>query len=309
MWYYEKGVITHEKKTTIFLVIAVILILLISIILYRNITKEEKNENENFKIVTTFYPIYIMAANITQGAENVELTNMTDTNIGCLHDYTLTTSDMKKLENADIIIQNGLGLENFMDKILNTYSNIKIIDSSKNIANTIEEDGQVNSHIWTSLNNYIIQVEEITKGLSEVNPENASIYTENKENYISKLQEIKEKYDTELANIKGKKAICLNEALTYIAEEVGLEITSVKTDHEESSLSAEMIKSLIDKMNLEGIKIILVDSEDDLRNAQTLASETGAEIYKLNSGLTGSMDKNAYINIMNENLEQFKKMQ
>ena len=282
-----------RKKTTIFLVIAVILILLISIILYRNITKEEKNENENFKIVTTFYPIYIMAANITQGAENVELTNMTDTNIGCLHDYTLTTSDMKKLENADIIIQNGLGLENFMDKILNTYSNIKIIDSSKNIANTIEEDGQVNSHIWTSLNNYIIQVEEITKGLSEVNPENASIYTENKENYISKLQEIKEKYDTELANIKGKKAICLNEALTYIAEEVGLEITSVKTDHEESSLSAEMIKSLIDKMNLEGIKIILVDSEDDLRNAQTLASETGAEIYKLNSGLTGSMDKNA----------------
>ena len=87
-----------RKKTTIFLVIAVILILLISIILYRNITKEEKNENENFKIVTTFYPIYIMAANITQGAENVELTNMTDTNIGCLHDYTLTTSDMKKLE-------------------------------------------------------------------------------------------------------------------------------------------------------------------------------------------------------------------
>ena len=298
-----------RKKTTIFLVIAVILILLISIILYRNITKEEKNENENFKIVTTFYPIYIMAANITQGAENVELTNMTDTNIGCLHDYTLTTSDMKKLENADIIIQNGLGLENFMDKILNTYSNIKIIDSSKNIANTIEEDGQVKSPFWTSLNNYIIQVEEITKGLSEANPENASIYTENKENYISKLQEIKEKYDTELNNIKGKKAICLNEALTYIAEEVGLEITSVKTDHEESSLSAEMIKSLIDKMNLEGIKIILVDSEDDLRNAQTLASETGAEIYKLNSGLTGSMDKNAYINIMNENLEQFKKMQ
>lgn len=298
-----------RKKTTIFLVIATILILIISIVLYRNITKEEKKENENLKIVTTFYPIYIMTSNITQGAENVELTNMTDINIGCLHDYTLTTSDMKKLENADIIIQNGLGLENFMDKILNTYSNIKIIDSSKNITNKIEEDEQINSHIWTSLSNYIIQVEEITKGLIEENPENASIYTENKENYISKLQEIKEKYNTELTNIKGKKAICLNEALTYIAEEVGLEITSVKTDHEESSLSAEMIKSLIDKMNLDDIKIILVDSEDDLRNAQTLASETGAEIYRLNSGLTGSMDKNAYINIMNENLEQFKKMQ
>ena len=298
-----------RKTTTILLVIAIIFILVISVILYRNITKSEQEENNNFKIVTTFYPIYIITENITQGAQNVELMNMTDTNIGCLHDYTLVTSDMKKIENADIIVQNGLGLENFMDKIFNTYSDIKIIDSSKNVTNKIEENGEVNAHIWTSISNYILQVEEIANALSEANPENASTYTSNKENYISQLQELQEKYNAELTNLNGKKAICLNEALTYLASEVGLEITSVETDHEESSLSAEMMKELIDKMNSENINIILVDSEDNLRNAETLASETGAQIYKLNSGLTGSMNTNAYINAMNQNLAQFKQMQ
>ena len=298
-----------KKKGIILLLIAIIFIILIRVILYRNITKDKQEENNNFKIVTTFYPIYIMTENITYGAENVELVNMSDTNVGCLHDYTLVTSDMKKIENADIIVQNGLCLEIFMDKIFNTYSDIKTIDSSKNITNKIEENGEINGHIWTSLSNYILQVEEITNGLVEANPENASIYTMNKENYISQLQELQEKYNTELTNLNGKKAICLNEALTYIAKEVGLEIISVETDHEESSLSAEMMKDLINQMNSENIKIILVDSEDDLKNAETLAAETGAKIYKLNSGLTGNMDKDAYINAMNENLEQFKQMQ
>ena len=131
------------KKKSIFIVIAIILIIFIAIILYKNITNVEQEEDNNFKIVTTFYPIYIMTENITAGAQNVELTNMTDTNVGCLHDYTLVTADMKKIENADIIVQNGMGLENFMSQILSTYSNIKTIDSSKDVQNKIEE----NSHI------------------------------------------------------------------------------------------------------------------------------------------------------------------
>ena len=298
-----------KKRTVILLLIAIVVILLIGIIIYRNITKDTQKENNNLKIVTTFYPIYIMTENITQGAENIELVNMTDINVGCLHDYTLTTSDMKKIENADIIIQNGLGLEDFMDKILSTYSNIKTINSSKNITNIIQENGKVNSHIWTSIPNYILQVEEITNSLIEANPENAYIYTSNKESYIKEIQELQEKYNTELTDLNGKKAICLNEALIYLAKEVGLNTISVETDHEESTLSAEMMSNLINQMNLENIDIILVDSEDDLRNAETLSTETGAKIYSLQSGLTGNMDAKAYVNAMNDNLEQFKQMQ
>ena len=168
-------------KKKIGIAILVIVVMIVAICVIGNRMGKSQNDDEGqFKIVTTFYPIWIMTSNITQGAQNIELVNMADKNAGCLHDYTLSTTDMKKLEKADVVVQNGLGLENFMDKILNTYSRIKIIDSSKNITSKIEENGEVNNHIWTSLSNYMMQVEEIANGLSEANPENKEVYEKNK---------------------------------------------------------------------------------------------------------------------------------
>ena len=89
----------------------------IGIAIWATTRKHEEVKNDNFKIVTSFYPIYVMTANITQNVPDVELVNMTEANVGCLHDYTISTTDMKKIEKADIYIQNGLGLESFMDKI------------------------------------------------------------------------------------------------------------------------------------------------------------------------------------------------
>lgn len=294
-----------KKKLGILLLIICILVLIIGII-YANNTKKQSKPNNNFKIVTTFYPIYIMTENITEGAQNIELVNMTDVNVGCVHDYTLSTTDMKKIENADVIIQNGQGLENFIDKILNTYSNIAIINSSENVSNIIKENGQNNSHIWTSITNYIKQVEEIANKLSVLNPENAEIYNTNKDNYIGNLQKLQDKYTKELGTINKKEAICLNEAITYLAKEINLEVTCVETDHEESSLSAERMKELIDEMKEKNITAILVGSEDNLKNAEILSEETGAKIYKIKTCLTGEMDKNSYINDMEQNLEQLK---
>lgn len=294
------------KKKLIIIMIVLVIVLLTGFIIYKNLTKTEKEDNHNFKVVTTFYPIYIMTENITQGAQNVELVNMTDVNIGCLHDYTLSTADMKKIEDADVIIQNGLGLEDFMDKILSTYSHIKLINSSSNIENKIEKDEEINAHIWTSISNYILQVEEIADKLIEINPENAEIYAKNRDNYIKRLKELQTKYSAELEDLNGSGVVCLNEALAYLAEEIGLEVISVETDHEESSLSAEKMKSLIIQMKEEGITAILVDREDNLNTAETLANETDAKIYKLKSGLIGKMDANAYIEAMEENLEILK---
>lgn len=296
-----------KKNLGVILLIVCMAVLIIGII-YANNAKKTKEQNGNFKIVTTFYPIYIITENITDGAQNINLVNMTDTNVGCLHDYTLSTADMRKLENANVIIQNGLGLENFIDKILNTYSNIAIINSSENISNVIKENEENNGHIWTSITNYMTQVEKIASELSKLNPENSEIYNRNKDNYIANLKLLQKKYTEELEILKNKKAICLNEAITYLAKEVNLDVTCIETDHEESSISAEHMKELIDKMKKENITAILVGNEDNLKSAQTLTDETGAKIYKLKTGLTGNMDKNSYIDDMMQNLEQLKSM-
>lgn len=294
-----------KKRIGIIILVVIVMIIAIGII-GKRVGEPKQEGKEQFKIVTTFYPMFIITQNITQGAQNVEVVNMADINTGCLHDYTLSTTDMKKLEKADVIVQNGLGLENFMDKVLSTYSEVQMIDSSKNITNKIEENGETNNHIWTSISNYILQVEEIANRLSQISPENEEVYKRNKESYIKRLKELQERYQTELTNLKGKKAICLNEAFSYLAKEVGLEIISVETNHEESSLSAEKMKELIEMMKNENIKSILVDKEDNLKSAQTLANETGATIYELQSGLIGSVENSSYLQIMGDNLEVLK---
>lgn len=294
------------KRYIKYIAIALVIIVIAVIALIGNNKKNKNQENDNrFKIVTSFYPIYVMTANITEGAQNIELVNMTDTNVGCIHNYTLTTTDMKKIENADVFIQNGLGLENFIDKITNTNKKIEIIDSSENLLNLIKDEDETNPHIWTSISNYIVQVENITKGLVEKNPENADVYEANSKQYIQELTQLKLKYDSEL-NLKGQTAVTLNESFAYFGREIGLNLITIHTSHEESSISAEALKNVINTMKQSNSKVIIVDTDDDLKNAQTIANETGAKIYILNSGTTGNMNKKTYISAMQDNLENLK---
>ncbi len=287
-----------------YIIVAVIFLVIIVTLVILNINKKNKDKENDAKtkIVTSFYPMYIIAENLLDGANNTELINMADLNVGCLHDYTLTTEDMKKVENADIFIVNGLGMENFLDKVISSNEDMYIIDSSTNIQNLIKEENETNPHIWTSIDNYILQVKNISKELQNKDTSNAQIYKENEEKYIEKLENLKEEYLEELKKLEGQKAIILNESFEYLAQELKIEATTIKTDHEESTLSAETLKNIIDKAKKENIKIIIIGKNDNKSNAEIIANETGAEVYELNSGLTGSLDKDAYIKAIEENL-------
>lgn len=293
----------NKGKIVKIVIIVLCIILIIGFIVWKNI---ERNNNDvsssKTRIVTSFYPMYVIALNLTEGAEGIELSNMADVNVGCLHDYTLTTEDMKKVENADIFISNGLGMENFISKILESNSDMKVIDSSNNLENVISNGIEENAHIWTSIDNYILQVQNIAEELKTADAKNAEIYTQNAQKYVDELNKLNEEYKSKLAKSNGEKAICLNEAFEYMGQELGMEMITIKTDHEESTISAGMLKSLINKVKEDDIKIIIIDKNDSKTNAETIANETGAKILELNSGLTGELNKDAYINQMRENM-------
>ena len=293
----------NKRKIVKIVIIVLCIILIIGFIVWKNI---ERNNNDvsssKTRIVTSFYPMYVIALNLTEGAEGIELSNMADVNVGCLHDYTLTTEDMKKVENADIFISNGLGMENFISKILESNSDMKVIDSSNNLENVISNGIEENAHIWTSIDNYILQVQNIAEELKTADAKNAEIYTQNAQKYVDELNKLNEEYKSKLAKSNGEKAICLNEAFEYMGQELGMEMITIKTDHEESAISAGMLKSVINKVKEDDIKIIIIDKNDSKTNAETIANETGAKILELNSGLTGELNKDAYINQMRENM-------
>lgn len=293
------------KKYIKYIIIAIIVIAIIATIVILNINRNNSNNNddEKLKIVTSFYPIYIMAENITQNAQNIELVNMADVNVGCLHDYTLTTEDMKKVERADIFIANGLGMENFIEKVIDSNEDMYVIDSSKDIQNLRSNETETNAHIWTNIDNYIKQVQNISEELQEKDSSNAEVYKNNTEEYVKQLEDLKNEYINNLEELKGAKAVSLNEAFEYLGQELQMEMTTIETDHEESTMSAEMLKNIIDKVNNENIDMIIIDINDDDTNARTIEQETGAKIYKLDFGLTGNLDKDAYLNTVKYNMD------
>ena len=101
-------------------------------------------ENGKLRVVTSFYPIYLLAQAVTEGAEHMELVNMAQPQTGCLHDYEMTISDMKLLEGADVLIVNGGGMESFLEQALERYPDLIIVDTSAGIE--LMEDGIEHTH-------------------------------------------------------------------------------------------------------------------------------------------------------------------
>lgn len=284
-------------------VLSIILIILIIFILTG--CNEEKINSENFKITTSFYPMYIIALNLTKDAKNIELNNMTDSSIGCLHNYTLTTNDLKKIQESDILVINGLGLEeNILNTVNKTNSNIKVIDSSDNIdEKDIISGNNVNPHIWTSINLYKNQVETISENLINLDENNREIYVENTEEYINKLNELENRENTVKEKIANVEVVVFSESLEYLIKEMNINYSIFAIGHEESGVSSEELGEIIDEINDKNIKTILIDKEDSKAIANSVSAETGATIHEMDSCLTGELDLDSYITKMNSNLD------
>lgn len=268
-------------------------------------TPKPSHDDGTLHIVTSFYPMYIATANITKGVDGVQVTNMTKPQTGCLHDYQLSTDDMKTLENADIFVANGAGMESFMDKILKEYKDLQVIDASKDI-DLLEENGEANPHVWLDVNNAIKQVENISQQLCDADPNHAEAYKANAAVYVGKLKELQAEMNNELKDISHRDIVTFHEAFPYFAQEFNLNIIKVierEPGTEPSPQELELIVKDVDKLPS---KILFTEPQYSPAAAETIARETGARIYTLDPIVTGEANEqalDAYINTMKQNAQ------
>lgn len=296
-----------------------LLYILLAILIINSTACTKKANTDKLKLVTSFYPIYIMALNITDGVDKVELVNIAEQNTGCLHDFQLRTEDMKNIESANALIINGAGMESFMDKVLQEIPGKLIIDSSIGI-NIIEENehsygeesshihnGQTNPHIWVSISNYIEQVKNISNGIISLDPDNKAKYKSNTDRYIEDLTRLKDKMHSGIFNIAKKDIITLHESFDYFADEFNLNIAAVINHEPNSEPSSKEIKYTIEIVNEIGNSVpLFVEPQYPSTSANIISKETGARIYLLDSAVTGEISKDAYIKAMEKNLAVLK---
>lgn len=289
----------------------------------KSVSSKDKKE-DTIKIVTSFYPMYLLASNIVKDIDNIELINMTNSSTGCLHDYSLTTDNIKLLDDCDIFIINGAGMESFLDKVLKQNPDLKIIDASEGIEliksdytkesdnhdhnhdHDDEQDEEYNPHVWLSVKNAIKQVENIENKLIEYNSENKDTYSKNTKEYIEQLTNLDNKIHNELDNIENKNIVTFHEAFPYFAKEYGLNIVGVVQREPGSEPSAKELQETIEKIKNLDVKAIFVEPQYSTKAAKTISKETNVKVYTLDPIVTKESKNSSYIDIMNKNLETLK---
>ncbi len=299
---------TNNRKKLAFFMTAAIFLLSSCSPKKATAVQPNNTDTNTIKITATFYPLYVSLLNITDGVEGIELSLLAPPDTGCLHDYQLTTKDMKKIENSNILVANGAGMEDFIEKILETKKDSLIIASEG------FELTDSNSHVWVSPEGAIHQTQRIVEGLSHLDPSNATKYVMNGNAYLLKLQNLRNHMHSILDEYSGKKIVTFHEAFPYFASEFNLEIASVIEREPGEAPGPKELKEQISEINSiisDGNKIALfAEPQYSSSAAEIIAKETGLKVYELDPCVTGNLKseyiKDSYITAMKKNAEVLK---
>jgi zinc transport system substrate-binding protein len=250
----------------------------------QKISDNYENTENDLIIVTSFYPIYVFTKNIAHDIPGVKVINMTEPQTGCLHDYQLVPADMKTLEKADIFVINGAGMESFLDKVMSQLPDLRIIEASLGIPLLKDDNGEENPHVWVSISGAINEVHNIAEGLAALDSKNSAKYIENSEEYVKRLEALKDKMHDALKDMN---------------------IVSVVEREPGSEPSAGELAATIKAINDSRVKVLFAEPQYSTKAAEAIASETGAKVYILDPVVTGPKDAapDSYEKTMEENLK------
>ncbi len=294
-----------KKNAIVCAMLAGILIAAIALtMLYTGITEDKKDKTQ-FTIVTSFYPMYVAAANVIGDVKGVTLKNLSEPQTGCLHDYQLTTEDMKLLSKADLFIVNGGGIETFLTDVASNYPKLDIIEACQNVP-LLEDGEEENAHAWMSISDYRIQLAAIGSALEQADPEHADAYHENAEAYDEKLAALQEEQDEIRQAAKGQNVIIFHEAYDYVAEDYGFNVSYVLDLDEERQVSAGEVADVLDQIQKDHVSYIFAEELYGSDMGKTVESESNAKVIYLDACNRGDYSKDSYLTAMQSNIDKLR---
>ena len=262
-------------------------------------------KKEGIQIVTSFFPMYVATINVTDGIDGVNVRNMTAPQTGCLHDYQLSVEDMKQLEDADIFVVNGGGMESFLSKVTESNKKLQVVEAAKDIPMLKDAEGP-NPHLWVGITCYIQQVKNIADQLAKADAKHADLYKKNAEAYIAKLNRLKQDMHVKIDPLENRKIVTLHEAFPYMAQEFKLEIVDVVEREPGTEPAPQELEALIKQVKGMPVKVLFAEPQYSPAAAETVARESGAKIYQLDPCVTGEAkpeNKDAYLKAMAKNAD------
>ncbi len=257
-------------------------------------------------VATTTYPLYLLTSAVLDGAEGISVVPIVNQSVACLHDYTLTVTDMKVLEGADVVLINGAGLEDFLDAALNGKP---VYDCSEGVVLLTDEEGEIDPHIWMDPQRAALMVQNIASALADLDPDQAELYRSNAAACAQCLTDLAESCRAELEELSCRQLITFHEGFAYLADAMDLEILAAVEEESGSEASARELVHIVALIEACQIPAIFTEANGSTATASAIRRECGVEIYSLSMLMSGTMEyseANCYEALFRSNIAVLK---
>jgi ABC-type Zn uptake system ZnuABC Zn-binding protein ZnuA len=221
----------------------------------------------------------------TVGGDRVAVTQILKPGVDP-HDYEPSPADLQALSDADLVVENGVGLEAWLaDTVSAAGFDGPVVDSSQGLA--IRQGGEGSEregdpHVWHDPRNAQAMVRTITAALVALDAAGKAGYEANAAAYTAKLAALDKATEARIASIppRLRKLVTDHDAFGYYCARYGLTfVGSVIPSFDTSAeLSGRQLSDLVGKIRATGVKAVFAEASLPPRSAETVAREAGVDV-------------------------------
>ena len=286
-------------------------------------TNTPASASEPPTVVASIYPMQYFAERI--GGDRVEVVGLVPPGVEA-HGFELTAHDLLLISEADVIAMNGLELELWLERALESlgddisgivvraaYAEAALPFAEGMHGHEGEDDhghGEFDPHFWLDPLHAITQAERIAEALIQADPEGADVYRTNLATLSSELRALHAEFEEGLSSCVHREFVTSHSAYGYLALAYDLEQVGIVGLSPEAEPSPQRLALIADRIKDLGIRAVLLEPVLSGELERALASETGAGIYKIHAIESVTLDELAehgdYFGLMRDNLKSLR---
>ncbi|WP_347488015.1 metal ABC transporter substrate-binding protein [Desulfoscipio sp. XC116] len=274
------------------------------------------SDKDDVVVYATIYPVYDFAAHVC--GDRARVVQLVPDGVEP-HDWEPSPKDMVNLQQADVIVYNGAGMETWVQKVLQSLkeggpvavdcsTGIELLpvamqpgtdshghdesadghlhdthtDGAHEVSDGHVHAGNTDPHIWLDPQNAGMMVENIVKGMQKADPDNAGYYNDNAVRYQKQLSGLDKKFAETLDGVAVRKFIVSHAAFGYLAHRYNLEQVPIRGISPSADPSPARMTEIVETARQTGVKYIFFETLVSPRVSEVIAREAGAQTLVLN---------------------------
>ena len=213
------------------------------------------------------------------GGDRVSLAMLVGPNAD-VHVYAPSPADAKRIADAKLVVVNGLGLEGWLPRLVQSAGGKATIVVASNGVAALKRGSDADPHAWQSVGNAKIYVANIRDALAKADPADAAMFRANAARYLAELDALDADVRAAVAKIppERRKVISTHNAFGYFSEAYGITFIAPLGVSTETEPSARDIAAIISQIRREKIPAVFLENMSDDRLIGRIAAETGARV-------------------------------